>query len=139
MVPLVIDTGASVTVTPYVTDFTSVITPVQSVEIKGIAEGLQVHGTGTVSYKYYNDAGNLVTLDIPNYLYVPQCTARLLCPRQVATITNLPDDGFYAKQNSSTLYFNGQPTTHQVYLFFTPHLVLPVSNAIVPTYPISKI
>jgi hypothetical protein len=111
MVPLVIDTGASVTVTPYVTDLTSAITPVQLVEIKGIAEGLQVRGNGTVCYNYYNNAGDLVNLTIPNCLYVPQCTARLLCPRQVATITQHPDDGFYAKQQSSILYYNGQPTT----------------------------
>jgi hypothetical protein len=42
MVPLVIDTGASVTVTPYHMDFIGPITPVQAAEIKGIAERLQV-------------------------------------------------------------------------------------------------
>ena len=55
MAPLIIDTGASITVTPYKTDFISDIKPVQSVEIKGIASGLQVRGFGDVSYSFQND------------------------------------------------------------------------------------
>ncbi len=47
MFPLVLDTGARITVTPYRTDFTSPILPVQRTEIKGIASGLQVAGIGT--------------------------------------------------------------------------------------------
>lgn len=39
MVPLIIDTGASITVSPYKTDFVSPIKPVQAIEIKGIASG----------------------------------------------------------------------------------------------------
>jgi hypothetical protein len=46
MHPLVIDTGASITVTPYLTDFISPLKPVQSIEIKGIASGLMVKGYG---------------------------------------------------------------------------------------------
>jgi hypothetical protein len=42
MVPLVIDTGASITVTPYITNFIGPIKPIQAIEIKGIASGLQV-------------------------------------------------------------------------------------------------
>jgi hypothetical protein len=48
MFPLVINTGASVTVTPCATNFITPIKPVQAVEIKGIAAGLQVHGYGNV-------------------------------------------------------------------------------------------
>lgn len=42
MVPLVIDTGASVTITPFQTDFITPLQPVQQTTIQGIASGLQV-------------------------------------------------------------------------------------------------
>jgi hypothetical protein len=62
MVPLIIDTGASITVSPYETDFVSTIKPVQAVEIKGIAAGLMVHGFGDVSYTFKNDDNELQTM-----------------------------------------------------------------------------
>jgi hypothetical protein len=83
MVPLILDTGASITVTHYKTDFVSIIKPVQSVEIKGIASGLQVQGMGDVSYSFYNDDNEMQTLLLRSCLYVQHCTARLLCPRQL--------------------------------------------------------
>jgi hypothetical protein len=64
MVPIIIDTGASITITPYKTDFISDIRPVQRLEIKGIASGLSVEGYGTVSYSFYADDGSLQTLHI---------------------------------------------------------------------------
>jgi hypothetical protein len=113
MVPLIIDTGASITVTPYSTDFITPIKPVQSIEIKGIASGLQVRGFGDVSYQFYNDAGELQTLVLPNCLYVPQCTARLLCPRQMGKTSGHPSDGFDAISENPILTFEGKSTTVQ--------------------------
>lgn len=111
MHPLVIDTGASITVTPHTTDFISPIRPVQQVEIKGIASGLKVAGIGTAIYQFYNDTGEVQVLQLENCLYVPQCTTRLLCPRQIGHMTGNVDDGFFAKTNSSVLYVAGKPTT----------------------------
>lgn len=111
MVPLVIDTGASITVTPYSTDFISPIRPIQSVEIKGIASGLQVKGYGDVRYSFHNDAGELQSLTLQNCLYVPHCTARLLCPRQIGATTGHPEDGFNAVSKDPILTFEGKPTT----------------------------
>jgi hypothetical protein len=96
MVPLIMDTGASVTVTPYKTDFISAVKPVQAVEIKGIATGLQVKGIGDVSYSYHNDKNELQTMILRDCLYVPHCTARLLCPRQISVETGNKLDGFNA-------------------------------------------
>ncbi len=111
MVPLIIHTGASVTVTPYITDFVGSITLVQAVKIQGIAKGLQVRGTGTIAYRYHNDDGKLMTLTIPQCLYIPQCTACLLCPRQIASLSSNPMNGFYMQQDTSTLYFQGKSKT----------------------------
>jgi hypothetical protein len=50
MVPLIIDTGASISISPYRSDFISPIRPVQKVQIKGIASGLTVQGIGDLQY-----------------------------------------------------------------------------------------
>jgi hypothetical protein len=111
MVPIVIDTGASITVTPYITDFTTPIKPVQQMEIKGIASGLQVCGYGDISYSFYNDSGELQTMTLKNCLYVPKCTIRLLCPRQLGATSRNPKDGFNALSGPSILTFEGKATT----------------------------
>jgi hypothetical protein len=113
MVPLVIDTGASISITPYKTDFTNEIKPTQSVQIKGIASGLNVMGYGPVQYSFYNDSGLLQTLHIKHCLYVPHCTTRLLCPRQLSSYTKIPSDGFFAGGTHGTLTYEGKTTTIQ--------------------------
>jgi hypothetical protein len=45
MVPVIIDTGASISLSPYDTDFIGKIHPVQDVTLKGIASGLRVAGS----------------------------------------------------------------------------------------------
>ena len=109
--PIILDTGASISVTPYKTDFVSQITPVQSLEIQGIASGLQVKGSGSVHYSFYNDAGVLQTIKLKHCRYVPQCTARLLCPRQLGIQSGHSTDGFNSTTEKGTLTFHGQPTT----------------------------
>jgi len=111
MVTLVIDTGANVTVTPYTTDFITPIHPIQAVEIKGIAAGLEVKGYSDVSYSFYNDVHEKQTLLLRGCLYIPQCTACLLCPRQIGIPTGHPKDGFHALSSSSTLMVERKPTT----------------------------
>ncbi len=96
---------------PYKTDFISPIKPVQSVEIKGIASGLQVCGYGDVSYTFCNDNNELQTLTLKDCLYVPQCTARLLCPRQIGQTSGYLSDGFNAASDISVLTYQGKHTT----------------------------
>jgi hypothetical protein len=83
MVPLILDTGASVTITPFCSDFVTPLHSVQHITIKGIASGLKAEGVGGVSYTFVNDSGNEQTLTLQNCLYVPQCVVRLICPRQI--------------------------------------------------------
>jgi hypothetical protein len=111
MVPLILDTGASVTITPFCSDFVTPLQPVQHITIKGIASGLKAEGVGDVSYTFVNDSGNEQTLTLQNCLYVPQCVVRLICPRQIGASTGVSDDGFYASHQQSVLIVNGQRTT----------------------------
>lgn len=113
MAPLNIDTGASVTITPFKSDFVSTIKPVQKVKIQGIASGLDIEGIGNLSYSFYNNDGNLQTLYLKDFLYVPKCSICLLCPCQIGTTTNYSEDGFNALSDNPILTVQGQQTTVQ--------------------------
>ena len=73
IIPLILDTGASVTVTNCVDDFVTPPRPVQNTTLQGIASGLEVHGVGTVNYTVMNNEGYPVTITIAGTLYVPKC------------------------------------------------------------------
>jgi hypothetical protein len=111
MVPLIIDFGASITISPYLIDFVDNIHPVQDIAIQGIASGLQVEAIGDLSYTFCNDSGASQTMKITGALYVPKCTARLLCPRQLGKSTGLPQDGFQSLSDKGILTYQGQQTT----------------------------
>jgi hypothetical protein len=107
-VPIIIDSGASVSIMPHITDF---ISPVQPAEIKGIASGLQIKGIGDITYTFTNDNGDTQTLLLHNCLYIPQCPVRLLCPRQIGSETNFPGDGFNSLYPRPILTVHELPTT----------------------------
>jgi hypothetical protein len=125
MYPIVIDTGASATITPCLTDFVQPPQPVQHTEIKGIASGLAVESIGTVAYTFINNDQKKQVLTLANVLYVPTCTSRLLCPRQIGHTTGNPTDGFHSTMDKSILTMDGKrttmlyDTTTQLPIFFT--------------------
>jgi hypothetical protein len=82
-ISLILDTGASVSVTGCIGDFKHPPKPVQCTTLHGIASGLVVQGVGTTTYTVLDNEGAPVTLNIPGTLYVPKCPSRLLCPRQI--------------------------------------------------------
>jgi hypothetical protein len=111
MVPIIIDTGASIIITPYMTDFIGPLQSIQELEVKGIALGLQVCGMGTVKYSFLSDDGTEVTLQLKNCLYVPQCTSCLLCPRQISHNTGNSTDCFISGGSQSMLICHGKHIT----------------------------
>lgn len=82
MLPLIMDTGASISICQFKNNFTTPIRPVQNITIKGIAAGLQVAGVRDLSYDFINDSGIQQTLLLKDCLYVPQSPVRLNCPHQ---------------------------------------------------------
>ena len=110
-VPIIIDSGASVSIMPHITDFISPPSPVQPAEIKGIASGLQIKGIGDITYTFTNDNGDTQTLLLHNCLYVPHCPVCLLCPCQIGSETNFPGDGFNSLYPRQILTIHGIPTT----------------------------
>ncbi len=111
---LIVDTGASVTITPEIRDFVKPPRDVQPTVLQGIASGLEVRGIGEVQYSLHTKDGSAVPIRLSNALYVPGCAARLLCPRHVAEVTGIQGDGFFAFRDHAYLRCHGQdiPATY---------------------------
>jgi hypothetical protein len=106
-IPLIIDTGASIMISPDKRDFIGPIQPVQPTMLKGIGAGLQVHGLGRAEYHFPAPTRKVVQCTLDNVLYVPDCTVRFLCPRHLAASTNADGDGFVALQHRGILCCHG--------------------------------
>jgi hypothetical protein len=75
------DTGATLSVTPYMEDFISpLITTDQPKIMKGIAKGLQIQGIGTVKYQLLDDNGESYTITTQAY-YTPDAKRRIFSPQ----------------------------------------------------------
>jgi len=111
MVPIILDTGASISISPYSTDFIGEIKPVQNITLKGIASGLTVTGIGTIQYTFQNDSNEHQQITLNQCLYVPQCSVRLLCPQQIENTTGFPDYGLNATASVPVLTVIGKRTT----------------------------
>ena len=110
-VPLLFDTGASVSCSFNRHDFISLVRPTQPTNIKGIASSLTVQGIGTVVYHITADDGTLIPLRIPNVLYVPDCPTRLICPRQILHNVDDPEASLTVTSSSLRLSFRGSNIT----------------------------
>ena len=76
----IVDTGASLTVTPFREDFVE-WTPTTGKVIKGLTAGAEVAGVGIVSWNI-EVGGTTVELKL-RALHVPSAQCRLLCPQQL--------------------------------------------------------
>ena len=76
----IVDTGASLCITPHRTDFID-YEPVSGRVLKGLTRGTNVRGVGTVLWKTEVD-GKVIDLKL-RALHVPACDVRLLCPQQL--------------------------------------------------------
>ena len=76
----IVDTGASMCVTPHAGDFVS-YKPVSGKVLKGLTRGTTVQGIGLVSWKI-EIGGKIIELKL-RALHVPECDVRLLSPQQL--------------------------------------------------------
>jgi hypothetical protein len=79
-IPIVFDTGATISVTPNRDDFISWETPTGELKLTGITQSAQVLGVGRVRWTIRDDNGRLRELETRAY-YVPQARARLFSPQ----------------------------------------------------------
>ena len=80
---LLVDNGASTSITPYITDFQQPPMPIQS-KVKGIGGHAQAMYKGTVQWKVQDHKGHLHRFTLPNTYYMSTAPARILCPQHLA-------------------------------------------------------
>ncbi|KAL7468693.1 hypothetical protein ACHAXS_008919 [Conticribra weissflogii] len=78
--PLIIDTGASVCISPHRDDF--VTYGPSKVRIKALSNTNLVEGEGLVQWKVLGQDGDIITLELPGY-HIPSASVRLLSPQVV--------------------------------------------------------
>jgi hypothetical protein len=79
-VTIVIDTGASVSVTPVLTDFIGPLRPCSTANLKGLSGSTEVIGEGTVNWLVRDMFGNKRKIRTTAY-YVPEASIRLFYPQ----------------------------------------------------------
>ena len=80
MIPVVFDTGASVSISPVKEDFIGEIHPVENETIKGLAHEIQVAGYGRVRWIIRDIFGNDMTIET-NAICIPEGDVRLFSPQ----------------------------------------------------------
>ena len=79
-VPIVIDTGASFSLTPFVEDFVDVLEDPDISEMHGLSDSVQVKGVGWIEWSVRDPFGQIAIIRTRAY-YVPQASIRLLSPQ----------------------------------------------------------
>jgi hypothetical protein len=79
-IPIVIDTGASVSVTPVLTDFIGPLRPCATANLKGLSGSTEVIGEGTVNWLVRDMFGKKRKIRTTAY-YVPEASIRLFVPQ----------------------------------------------------------
>ena len=80
---LMVDSGASASITPYLTDFITPPQPINS-KVKGIGGHAQATYKGTVQWKIQDDQGQTHRFTLPNSYFVATAPSRILCPQHLA-------------------------------------------------------
>ena len=82
---LMVDNGASASITPYLTDFIVPPQPINS-KVKGIRGHTQAMYKGTVQWKVQDDLGQSHHFTLPNSYFIASAPSRILCHQHLAQI-----------------------------------------------------
>ena len=80
-IPVIIDTGASISLTPVITDFVGEIEPADLDSLQGLSSKTKVCGQGIVNWKIQDMFGIVRTVSTKAY-YVPDASTRLMSPQR---------------------------------------------------------
>ena len=80
--PIVLDSGASFCITPFIDDFVDTPQPTKAKEMKGIADALRIKGIGTVRWPIRDVFGRTRTITVCAF-YVPDANICLFSPQQL--------------------------------------------------------
>ena len=132
--PIIWDSGASISITPDLSDFDGPVTPPGKItQLKGIAKGLQIKGQGEVSWAVHDQFGNLRIIEVPAY-HVPNIKVRLLSTTSL--LQTYPDETITIEPNRLTLSGVANDSTRgPVTANVNPQSNLPTSEAFNGTDP----
>jgi hypothetical protein len=125
--PIIIDTGASMSITPCMDDFLGKIDPSPVTELHGLNTTTKVYGIGTVSWSVRDVFGVIRTIKTKAY-YVPDATIRLFSPqtyfRSVASGSLLvhANSTHLTVPDGTSLQFPYHPCSNLPYMLTGPQL-----------------
>lgn len=107
--PIVFDTGCSLSITPFKEDFVDDLGEPDCKEMKGLADSTRIEGMGTVEWTVRDLYGQVGTIRTKAYL-IPQATIRLFSPQEYIfenhrTQANLSRSGVHLTTKEGTLSF----------------------------------
>ncbi|KAI2491142.1 hypothetical protein MHU86_23428 [Fragilaria crotonensis] len=127
-IPVIWDSGASVTISPEKLDFVGTISRLSTItQLNGIAKGLRIEGEGKVHWSFHDATGKLRTLELPAY-YVPKIRVRLLSTTSL--LQTYSDETIQVESHRMTL--SGSPddaTRPSITAHVNPDNNLPTSQA----------
>jgi hypothetical protein len=89
-IPIIIDTGASISISPTISDFVGPIRPPSIDRLQGLGDGCQVDGEGTIEWEIRDVVGTIRTLRTSGYL-ARKAPIRLFSPQ---TYFKEQEDGY---------------------------------------------
>ena len=103
----IVDSGASMTISPHLEDFESISYNSEPAVLTGVSKGCPIVGQGTVSYLLETSSGPW-KVSLPA-LYVPDSVTRLLCPQDLrkkygCNISFVDDGMLLQHQGKTTLW-----------------------------------
>ena len=102
--PVVFDSGASLAISMYASDFVGPIRPLNRT-LGGLANGLDIKGIGTVHWKF-RCKDSIMTV-VSSAYYVPSAKARLLSPQRLFCANKGVTGKFVVNEHNNTLSFDG--------------------------------
>jgi hypothetical protein len=93
--PVIFDTGASLAITPHITDFIgSPSTSSVQLKLGGMANGMEIAGTGLVCRTFDTTKGVNLPVKTMAY-YVPEAKVRLISPQRVFNLEENKGGSYY--------------------------------------------
>ena len=79
-IPIVLDTGASFSLTPVLSDFVSAIEKCPTKEMTGLTDSVMIVGVGDVEWAIRDHMGQVQIIRTKSY-YIPKASVRLFSPQ----------------------------------------------------------
>jgi hypothetical protein len=100
---IIFDTGASLSISPYQSDFIDDPTPLaKPTQLGGMGKGLKIEGVGTVAWTFTAKDKSEIQLRVRAY-YVPAAKERLLSPQKLFNKKSSVFGHFYGDEDKFTL------------------------------------